>query len=77
MWRLYAGMDSMLMPYSSNQLQQTLAQREAARHNGDTTQAERLLKALRAHGIWLNDDARTWTSSDGSSGVYPPFSQGV
>ena len=66
--------DGMAAPLGDAELQQRLAAREAARHAGDFEQAAQLLDQLRVRGVWLDDAARRWTTSDGRAGLYPASS---
>jgi len=59
-------------PYSAEQILTALLRREAAAAARDWAAADALSEALARGGVEIDEQARTWRSEDGRSGVMPP-----
>ena len=62
---------------TSEDIMLMLQQREQARANRDFTEADRIRAELLNRGIHINDKVRTWTSSDGRTGMRPSARGGI
>jgi len=59
-------------PYGAGQIITALLRREAAAAARDWAAADALSEALARGGVEIDEQARTWRSEDGRSGVMPP-----